>query len=278
MSRKLNDRYTSPGAELLPARSYEARYVARMPVLGFAFDGQRGMHAFASDRIAPFARRPNSISIVPRNCDVYSQSDYGGEYLVVPWPSEFQDMSGWIDGAILNDLIIPGALRSASRIRRLMLSGKRESQPVLIDEVAEFCLIVFTAIANRQHDLLDPRWLTKRRQSMVDAYIEANIDQDIRIRDLAAVLDLSPGYFVRMFNVGTGTSPHRYVMARRIALARRLCCETPMALRQIALRAGFSSQAHMTTAFRREIGLTPGRLRTLAMTGKGHEPPSAFRH
>jgi AraC family transcriptional regulator len=60
-----------------------ARYTAMEPQIGFAFDSQSGIHALASDRVIPFLTYPNGVAFVPRGCDVYSNSDHGGEYLSV---------------------------------------------------------------------------------------------------------------------------------------------------------------------------------------------------
>ena len=68
-------------AELLPRKPYCAAYRPEVPVVGFAFDGQIGVHAFGSDRRTDFRTRPNSLAFVPAGCDVYSTSNQGGEYL-----------------------------------------------------------------------------------------------------------------------------------------------------------------------------------------------------
>src|SRR5689334_18169994 len=68
-------------AELLPRKPYRAAYRPDVPVVGFAFDGQIGVHAFGSDRRTDFRVRPNSLAFVPAGCDVYSTSSQGGEYL-----------------------------------------------------------------------------------------------------------------------------------------------------------------------------------------------------
>ena len=58
-------------------------------------------------------------------------------------------------------------------------------------------------------------------------------------------------------------TPHRYLLSRRIERARRLLAETNMSIAQIAYLCGFSSQAHLTIAFRKLSGHTPGGYRQL---------------
>lgn len=248
---------------LLPARPYDERYISRGISLGFAFDMQKGEHSFASDRVSYFTRRPNSLSIVPEGCEIYSQSDHGGEYLIVRVPSELNSVSIWRNSEVLNDLVIPIVSRSAKRIRQLLLKPSKAQGDLVQVEVSEFCLHVMNALMMNGGQAFSPRWLTKRRLRIIDDYIQAKLDQEIRIGDLAAELGLSPGYFARMFQAGTAMSPHRYVMSRRIARARSLCVHSNQSLSQIAMLTGFSSQAHMTTAFRREIGLSPNEVRKI---------------
>lgn len=105
--------------ELLPGSAYAARYVATQAAIGFAFDSQRGQHAIGSDRVLPFNAMPNGLAFVPAQCDVYSESPHGGEYLRVMRT----------DGVVLagdrafNNRIDPRAIALAQRMRRALLLG-----------------------------------------------------------------------------------------------------------------------------------------------------------
>jgi AraC family transcriptional regulator len=57
-------------AELLPRHAYCASYTAETAVIGFAFDAQRGTHAFGSERRTDFRTKPNGLAYVPQGCDV----------------------------------------------------------------------------------------------------------------------------------------------------------------------------------------------------------------
>ena len=56
---------------------------------------------------------------------------------------------------------------------------------------------------------------------------------------------------------GMGMSPTNYIAERRIEHATKLMQETDLPISEIALRAGFSSQSHFTTSFRRLARVTP---------------------
>jgi AraC family transcriptional regulator len=93
--------------------------------------------------------------------------------------------------------------------------------------------------------------------------IDDRLTDNPSLRDHAAAANLSPMHFARQFRRATGRSPHQYVMGRRIARAQALLGLTRHRLAEIALAAGFSSQAHMTAAFARGLGITPLRYRAL---------------
>jgi len=100
--------------------------------------------------------------------------------------------------------------------------------------------------------------LSSRRLRLVLEYIEHTLGQPIKLRELAALAGISAGHFERAFRQSTGSSPHAYVMDRRLHRARDLLINRPeLPIEQIALRLGFSSSSHFSSAFRRQTGLTP---------------------
>jgi AraC family transcriptional regulator len=100
--------------------------------------------------------------------------------------------------------------------------------------------------------------LSSRRLKLVLEYIEDTLGQPIRLRELAALAGIGARHFERAFRQSTGSSPHAYVTDRRLHWARDLLINRPeLAIEQIALRLGFSSSSHFSSAFRRQTGLTP---------------------
>ena len=104
--------------------------------------------------------------------------------------------------------------------------------------------------------------LSSRRLKVVLGYIEARLGQPITLRELAALGGVSARHFERAFRQSTGSSPHAYVMQRRIRMGRDLLIHQPeLSIEQIRLRLGFSSSSHFSAAFRRRAGLTPKAFR-----------------
>jgi AraC family transcriptional regulator len=88
------------------------------------------------------------------------------------------------------------------------------------------------------------------------------LGQPIKLRELAALAGVSVRHFERAFRQSTGSPPHAYVMKRRLHRARDLLVnQAKLSVDQIALRLGFSSSSHFSSAFRRQTGRTPTEFR-----------------
>jgi AraC family transcriptional regulator len=103
--------------------------------------------------------------------------------------------------------------------------------------------------------------LSPERLQRVRDYIEAHFDEDLSLTILADIACLSPYHFSRSFRQATGVGLHHYVMQRRVERAKTLMRRTNQPLALIAQEAGFADQSHLNSAFRREMGLTPGQFR-----------------
>jgi AraC-like DNA-binding protein len=81
--------------------------------------------------------------------------------------------------------------------------------------------------------------------------------------DLAAIAGLSRMHFASQFRAATGLRPHEFLLRRRISRAEELLRDTSTSIVEIALTVGFQTQAHFSAAFKRFVGCTPHRWRTI---------------
>ena len=107
----------------------------------------------------------------------------------------------------------------------------------------------------------DQSGLDRTRLCRVLDYIEANLEGDLALEQLASVACLSRFHFARTFKATVGRPPHRYVSARRLEHAKALLVRDDRPLVDIALALNFSCQANFTRAFAQATGQTPGRYR-----------------
>jgi AraC-like DNA-binding protein len=99
--------------------------------------------------------------------------------------------------------------------------------------------------------------LVDRRIRRAVEFMQAHLDQDLPLKEIAAASYLSPFHFARLFKKLTGTSPHAYLAGLRSAAARTLLAETDLSVTEISSRVGYASPSHFTKAFRQATGLTP---------------------
>ena len=98
------------------------------------------------------------------------------------------------------------------------------------------------------------------RERAIDR-IEASIASGISVDDLARSVAMSPSAFARAFKRAVAVSPHQYLIARRIEIAKHLLERTHFSIAEIAQETGFSSQAHFTNQFREHVAMTPRQYR-----------------
>lgn len=87
--------------------------------------------------------------------------------------------------------------------------------------------------------------------------LHARLDTELGLDELAAEVGLTKSYLVRAFKQALGIPPHEYQMQLRVAEARRLL-STGMPATEVAHRAGFYDQSHLTRWFKKVVGVTPG--------------------
>ncbi|MDB5447595.1 MAG: hypothetical protein JWQ97_2912 [Phenylobacterium sp.] len=108
--------------------------------------------------------------------------------------------------------------------------------------------------------------LTPNQVRRVRERVEAVLERQITLGELAAVAGLSRSHFCRLFRRTFGQPPLRYVLQRRVERAKRLMLATHAPLASIAVDCGLYDQAALSKAFRRVTGQSPAAWRRLRRT------------
>lgn len=97
--------------------------------------------------------------------------------------------------------------------------------------------------------------------SRVRAYIDAHLDAPLEVATICAALGISRSKLYRAFGGGGGVQ--QQVQRRRLHALRMALADTgeTRAIADLATTFGFSDKSHLTRAFKREYGCTPGEFR-----------------
>lgn len=151
------------------------------------------------------------------------------------------------------------------RIGWMMQAEDRDAYPggrLFVDGLASALAARLLALQSRKpgataapgHTL--PLW---RLRHVLD-YIEAHLDQDLSLAELAGVAGFSLSHFKPLFKQAVGMPAHRYVLERRVERARALLLQGRRNMGEIALEAGFSHASHMARCMRRVLGVAPAQI------------------
>ncbi|AEV87888.1 AraC family transcriptional regulator [Actinoplanes sp. SE50] len=83
------------------------------------------------------------------------------------------------------------------------------------------------------------------------------LDREHTVDTMADIVHMAPRTFARRFRAETGATPHDWLTAQRVLLARRLLEETDLGIDAIADRSGFGSAQTLRHHFTQRLSTTP---------------------
>jgi AraC family transcriptional regulator len=222
------------------------------------YDGRRPMVIFLFNAAQPARGGPafprGAFSLLVPGVPLHLESAEPVETLAVAFapragvrlPAESTPPPGTVD---------PGVHALAHEMRRVLLTEGEEARDYLqslADTLVTRAALAAGGTRARRRPGLAPFNLRR-----VQEHIDSRLPDRMTVDELAAVAGFSRGYFSRAFHAATGESPHQFILARRLAEARQRLEDGADDLATLAVQTGFSSHAHLTTAFGQAFGLTP---------------------
>ncbi len=95
----------------------------------------------------------------------------------------------------------------------------------------------------------------------VETFVEAHLADRVTVPMLAAIASMSADHFGRAFAQATGSTPHRWILERRLDAVRERLAEGTQSLAHIARECGLAGASHLSSSFRRRFGVTPSAFR-----------------
>ncbi len=99
------------------------------------------------------------------------------------------------------------------------------------------------------------------RINRVYEYVFLNIEEGIKLEDVAGLLHMAPGSFCRYFKKKTQRTFTQYVTGIRIGIAAKMLIETEKSITQICYDSGYNSLANFNHYFKKLMSKTPSDYR-----------------
>lgn len=152
---------------------------------------------------------------------------------------------------------------AAQSIRRFLVSPHCSGPAYLDGQTSVLLSHVFSQLvhqpnSNRRRNYVS---LTDGTLKAILAHIDKTFSRRVSVVEICEEFNLNPFRFAKHFKLMMGCTPGQYIINRRITEARRLLLDKSRSIADIAYEVGFSSQAHLTTTFKAQVGITPGQYR-----------------
>lgn len=85
----------------------------------------------------------------------------------------------------------------------------------------------------------------------------ANIKEQQRVADFAALLNISPNHLNKTVKTVTGKSPVQWISEAIVAEAKILLCQSDLSISEIATEVGLEDQSYFTRLFKKHENITP---------------------
>ena len=103
--------------------------------------------------------------------------------------------------------------------------------------------------------------LGSARLRRIKELVDAKMEDDLSLDEMARSVDLSTAHFARMFRKSTGETPHQFVLRQKIERAKVMLRAPNARILDVAITCGFKTQQHFAQVFRDACGINPTEYR-----------------
>ena len=107
-----------------------------------------------------------------------------------------------------------------------------------------------------KHDSEHNRYVERAKE-----YVAEHIDESIRVVQIGEALGINENYLTGLFHKYEGITLQHYIRKEKVRQAKELLLYSSYSCSEIAALLCFSTQSHFSSAFKREVGMTPAKYR-----------------
>lgn len=156
---------------------------------------------------------------------------------------------------LIND---PALANTLNRMVQLSIEEQDRAKDLLLDLSVQELLV--RLMQTQARTLLQRHFAHEQSHhpmAAAVAYFHKHLHESIQMEKVAAAACMSRAKFFRLFKVYYGQSPARFLADLRLERARNYLRKRNWSIAQIASHCGFENSAHFSTAFKRNMGLSP---------------------
>ena len=112
------------------------------------------------------------------------------------------------------------------------------------------------AVEQVKHDSEHNRYVERAKE-----YVAEHIDESIRVVQIGEALGINENYLTGLFHKYEGITLQHYIRKEKVRQAKELLLYSSYSCSEIAALLCFSTQSHFSSAFKREVGMTPAKSR-----------------
>jgi AraC-like DNA-binding protein len=157
------------------------------------------------------------------------------------------------------------------------LTGERVGSAFAIRQYGQLLLLEMLRSCLEQVDL-PPGWLrllTDEQLRPAISRMHTEPGRQWRLEELSQAAAMSRTSFAERFRQAAGVPPLTYLSQWRMTLAQRALRDDDTRIAQLAARLGYGSESAFSTAFKREVGVSPLRYRRHVTFAPGTTGPAA---
>ncbi len=230
---------------------------------------------FLGEKSEPYG--PGTISLIPSNFPHGIHSKEGG---VCRWEFLYLDFAGFVERCYQSDVYkgmrildqitqFPIMIESEdypriSNVVRAILDENREQETLNREAVGGYMFVLLQELVrlNKRMSEINKKeslHVEKIRPALV--YIETHYHEEIKIKTLAEVCNLSEPYFRKLFRNCMKTSPLEYINTVRVQKACDYLQKKDFPVNDLAWQVGYSSVSTFERNFKKIVGQTPKQWR-----------------
>ncbi len=130
---------------------------------------------------------------------------------------------------------------------------------------------LFYLLSESCHTISTKRSIVQEHIQNATTYIQLNYIKPITVNDIAIFVGLERSYFSKVFRNCTGMTAQQYLMKTRIEQAKLLLNQTAYSVKEIAFYIGFTDECYFSRVFKKTVGTSPSRYRSLTPPVVGTE-------